>query len=264
MREYFDDELLVSAGRRLEPTPLGMSLISPVRDALQRARAVMLLRPSFDPATASRRFVVSASDYAVNVLLARVVAALAHSAPGIKIEICRPPADIEDTFERGTIDLIVLPEQYATSLDHPSEELLRDGHVCLTCASNPVNAGELTMDRYLELGHVVVRLGREGSIAFEEWFLPRYGQQRRIECVVDHFSALPMLLMGTARIATVHERLARDMTARFALKVLPSPFQMPDLVERLVWPRYLDLDPAHRWLRDNVIDRAAELRDSRP
>jgi len=34
LREYFGDDLLIPAGRRMEPTALGLSLESPVRDIL--------------------------------------------------------------------------------------------------------------------------------------------------------------------------------------------------------------------------------------
>lgn len=259
LRDYFGDELLVPAGRRLEPTPLAMSLVAPVRDALLRARAAMSLRPSFDPAVASRRFVICASDYAISVLLAQAIGRIARLAPGIRIELRRPPGDIEESFERGNIDLIVLPEQYAMKLDHPNQQLLSDTHVCMVCNNHPLAAEDLTMDRYLDLGHVAVRLGEEGSIAFEEWFLPRYGRQRRVECTVDYFSAVPMLLLGTDRIATLHERLARDMARRFPLTLKTAPFQMQPLVEYLVWPRYMLQDPAHRWLREEILATAADL-----
>lgn len=259
LRDYFEDQLLVPAGRRLELTPLAESLVGPVRDALLRARAAISIRPNFDPAAASRRFVICASDYLISVLLAPTISRLAVQAPGVRIDLRRPPGDIEETFERGDIDLIALPEQYVGTLDHPSQELLRDNHVCMVCANNPLAAGELTMERYLELGHVAVRLGDEGSFAFEEWFLPRYGRQRRMECMIDYFSALPMLVVNTQRIATLHERLARDMARRFPLKLLPPPFRMHPLVEYIVWPRHMDQDPAHRWLRENIIAAGAEM-----
>ncbi len=189
--------------------------------------------------------------------LAGAIRECAACAPGIHFELRRPPADIAETFERGDIDLIVLPEQYAQTLDHPRHELLRDTHVCMVCADHPLTAGDLTIEKYFELGHVAARLGDEASLAFEEWFLPRYGRQRRVECTVDYFSALPVLIAGTRRIATLHERLAKDMTSRFPVKFLPAPFQMQPLVEIMVWPRYKDQDPAHRWLRERLLEASA-------
>lgn len=254
LRGYFGDELLVAEGRRLELTPLAQSLVAPVRDALLRARAAISLRPSFDPNAATNTFVVCASDYVISVWLARAVRRIAAVAPSLRLDLRRPPADIAEIFERGTIDLIVLPEQYTRKLDHPRQELLRDTHVCMVCADHPLSTGDLTMDTYFDHGHVAARLGDEASLAFEEWFLPRYGRQRRVECTVDYFSALPQLIVGTRRIATLHERLARDMAKRFSVKLLPAPFQMELLIEVMVWPRYRDQDPAHRWLRAQVME----------
>jgi DNA-binding transcriptional LysR family regulator len=262
LRDYFEDELLVPAGRRLEPTPLAQSLVGPVRDALLRARAAISLRPSFDPAVADNSFVICASDYIIGVTLARAVALLTARAPALRFDLRRPPRDIAETFERGDIDLIVLPEQYTRSLGHPSRELMRDSHVCMVSADHPLGAADLTMEAYFDLGHVAARLGDEASLSFEEWFLPRYGRQRRVECTVDYFSALPLLVQGTTRIATLHERLANDMAKRFPVKLLPAPFQMEPLVEMMVWPRHKDQDPAHRWMREQIFESSARRREA--
>src|SRR5262245_6194957 len=56
LRDYFGDELLVPVGRRMEPTALALSLEPSVRDILQRIRTTVQTRPTFDPATAQRRF----------------------------------------------------------------------------------------------------------------------------------------------------------------------------------------------------------------
>ena len=222
LRDYFGDELLVAEGRRLELTPLAQSLVAPVRDALLRARAAISLRPSFDPNAATNTFVVCASDYVISVWLARAVRRIAAVAPGLRLDLRRPPADIAEIFERGTIDLIVLPEQYTRKLDHPRQELLRDTHVCMVCADHPLSAGDLTMDTYFDHGHVAARLGDEASLAFEEWFLPRYGRQRRVDARVDYFSALPQLIVGTRRIATLMSGWPGHGQA-FSVKLLPAP-----------------------------------------
>jgi len=259
LRDYFEDQLLVQVGRRMEPTPLGESLIGPVRDILMRARAAIAIRPTFEPAEIKRAFSVGASDYAIEVLLGLAVRDLARTAPGMRIDIRNLPNEVPEVFERGEIDLLIIPEQYASQIKHPQIELLRDDHVCMMCEDAKVESAELTMERYLELGHVSVRLGEEASLAFEEWFLPRYGRQRRVECTVDQFNVTPLLVVGTERVVTTHRRLAEQMLRRFPIKLMPVPFDMPPLVEMMVWPRYLDEDPAHKWLRAAVLSVAQEL-----
>jgi DNA-binding transcriptional LysR family regulator len=259
LRSYFDDELLVPVGRRLELTPLAQGLVDPVRDALLRARAAIARRPGFDPALAERRFTVCASDYVTTVLLAQAVRRIAQQAPGLALDIRSPPKDLVQAFERGGIDLLVMPEQYAQSLPHPQARLFEDSHVCLVWQGHTGIGDTLDMAGYMAHGHVAVRFGDERSVAFEEWFLPRYGQQRRVEGSVDNFTTLPLLVIGTQRVATLHRRLAAQFVSHLPLRLLAAPFEMPPLVEVMVWPRYQDRDPAHAWLRQALLHCAAEM-----
>ncbi|GGN24397.1 MULTISPECIES: LysR family transcriptional regulator [Marinomonas] len=257
LREYFDDSLLVPVGRNMELTPLAKSLVTPVRDTLMRARATISLRPVFEPENIVRNFTVAASDYMIDILIAQSARELAFSSPGMRLDMIIPPKDVFDSFERGEIDLLFLPKQYSNKFQHPQTEVLTDVQVCMVCEHNKID--ELTMEQYLDMGHVAIRLGDEHSITHEEWFLPRYGQQRRIECTVDHFSSVPFLVMGTNRIVTLHRLIAEEMAQRFPVKLLPAPFEMQPVTEIMIWPRFLDEDPAHKWLRKTIMKLAPSL-----
>jgi DNA-binding transcriptional LysR family regulator len=259
LREYFGDELLVSVGRRLTLTPLAQSLVEPVRDTVLRTRAVLSLKPGFDPATAERRFSVCASDYVTTVMLAQAVVRIAEQAPRVAIDIRSPPKDVGAALERGHIDLLVLPEQYVAQIKHPQARLFEDTQVCMVWSGNTQVTENLSFEQYMNLGHVAVRFGDERSITFEDWFLPRHGRQRRIESSVDNFSTLPLLLIGTTRVATLHRRLAQHFARYLPLLLIDAPFEMPALAEVMAWPRHLDHDPAHLWLREMLASSAAEL-----
>jgi DNA-binding transcriptional LysR family regulator len=259
LREYFGDELLVPVGRQLALTPLAQSLAQPVREALLQARAAIARRPDFDPALTERHFLACASDYVTTVLLAQAVQRIAALAPRLTLDIRSPPRDVVAAFDRGTIDLLVMPQQYVEHLPHPQTPLFEDTQVCLAWQDHPTLGDTLSFDEYMQLGHVAVRFGDERSVSFEEWFLPRYGRQRRVECSVDNFSTLPLLVIGTSRIVTLHRRLARHFARALPLRLLEPPFDMPPLVETMVWPRHLQNDPAHLWLREQVQACAREL-----
>ena len=260
LREYFGDELLVPVGRRLTLTPLAQSLVAPVRDTLLRARAAISLKPGFEPATAERRFLVCASDYVTTVVLAAAVGRIALQAPGMILDIRSPPKDVNEVLERGDIDLLVLPEQYVVTLPHPQVRLFEDKQVCMVWSGNKQVGDVMNFEQYMGLGHVAVRFGDERNVTtFEDWFLPRYGEQRRIESTVDNFSTVPLLLVGTDRVATLASRLARHFAEHLPLRVIDAPFVMPTLTEVMMWPRHLDRDPAHVWLRDTLLACAGEL-----
>jgi DNA-binding transcriptional LysR family regulator len=253
MREYFDDELLIPVGRNLTLTPLAQTLVEPVRDILLKARATIARKPHFDPATAVRRFSVCASDYVTTVILAEGVRRLAELAPSISVDIRMPPSHVATVFDQGGIDLLVMPRQYTMELSHPCKLWFEDEHVCMVCAGNQLVGESLTFEQYMAMGHIAVQLSNERSNSFEQWFVPRYGQQRRIESSVDNFSTLPLLVVGTQRIATLHRRMAEHFARLLPLRLLQTPFEMPPLQEMICWPRHLDNDPAHHWLRESLL-----------
>lgn len=254
LREYFGDELLVPVGRTLMLTPLAQSLEEPVRDTLLKARATIARKPNFDPATAERRFSLSASDYVTTVMLGEAIRRIALMAPQVRLDVRSPVNQVMEVFDRGGIDLLVMPEQYTTQIKHPQERWFTDEQVCMVWSGNTAVGEALTFDTYMAMGHIAVHLGDERSASFEEWFLPRYGKQRRLEGSVDNFSTLPLLVIGTQRIVTLHRRMAEHFAQHLPLRVLKAPFDMPPLVEMLCWPRHLEHDPAHQWLRGVLLD----------
>ncbi len=259
LREYFGDELLVPVGRRLVLTALGESLVAPVREALLQVRATLALKPGFTPATDAQNFLICASDYATTVLLASVVRRVAEQAPNVVLDIRSPMQNALEVFERGGIDLLVMPEPYTSRFSEPKTRLFEDTHVCMVWAENNLVGDSLTFEQYMTLGHVAVHFGDENSLAFEEWFLPRSGKQRRIELSVDNFSILPLVLIDTQRVATLHRRQAEHFARHLPLRLIETPFDMPPLVEVLAWPSHLAHDPAHLWLREVLYSCVADL-----
>ena len=87
LRGVFSDPLLVRSGRNLALTQGAEELIIPIREILGRIEQTISERPQFNPATASRSFSISASDYATLVLLVPFVRRLLVEAPNITIHI---------------------------------------------------------------------------------------------------------------------------------------------------------------------------------
>jgi hypothetical protein len=53
--------------------------------------------------------------------------------------------------------------------------------------------GQMTRDLYFELGHVTARFGRGRASAFEDWFVRRQKQARKVDVVAATFLSLPGL-----------------------------------------------------------------------
>jgi DNA-binding transcriptional LysR family regulator len=249
LRDYFGDELLVQVGRRMMLTPFAQGLLQPARNTLLSAHAALAMKPGFDPATADRRFAIIASDYVLGTLLRDAVPRIAALAPGIKLDIRGPGTNVTERFERGDIDLLIIPKPYISAGPHAHEVLFEDRHVCVVWKGNAEIGDTLSFEQYMAAAHVSTHFGGMRHVMFEEWFLPRYGHQRRIDVTVDSFEAAATLVIGTQRIATVHGRQAQRQAQHLPLRVVAPPFDIPTLVEVMQWHAYLDNDPAHSWLR---------------
>ncbi|WP_028311712.1 LysR family transcriptional regulator [Derxia gummosa] len=255
LRDYFGDELLQASGRRMVLTPLATTLAAPVRDVLLRIDATIARRPDFDPATAERRFRIAASDYMVTVLLAPAMREAARIAPGIAFDFQTVDAGVSEALTRGEVDMVVMPAHYLPP-EHPSETLFVDHYSCVFWMGNTRIGDRLDLDEYLALGHVITRIRNTPVSMFDQQLMERGGHVRRIELAVESFALLPQLVVGTDRVATVQDRLARHYARMLPLRVLPAPFDGPQLEEAMQWHRYQDGDPGMQWLRGLLREAA--------
>lgn len=257
LREYFDDDLLVLKGRSMILTARAEELIDPVRTVLEQIRTTVAVAPPFDPATADRVIRIMASDYITEVLLAGVLADLQKEAPEIRFEIL-PMHDFPiEAIERGYIDLL-LTIDYAISADHPSQLLFEDDYVVVGDRSNPAMQQPMTRELYFELGHVTARFGKARVPAFDDWFVRRQKQQRRIEVVAPTFLSLPRLIVGTTRIATMHRRMAEVFAQSLPLAICEPPFAIPPIRETIQWNIVNSNDRALRWFVERLRAAAGE------
>lgn len=257
LREYFGDDLLVVKGRSMILTARAEELIEPVRSVLEQIRTTVSVAPPFDPATVERTIRIMASDYSTEVLLAGVLADLERDAPGLRFEI-QPMNDTPiEAVERGYIDLL-LTIDLAVSADHPTQLLFQDDYVVVGDRENPAMTGPMTRELYFSLGHVTARFGKARVPAFEDWFVRRQKQQRRIEVVAPTFLSLPGLIVGTRRIATLHRRMAERVVRNMPLVMREIPFDIPPIRETIQWNLANNNDRALRWVVERLQAAATE------
>lgn len=255
LREYFEDELLVQVGRQMEPTPRAETLRDAVRDVLLRIETSLTTQPRFDCTTSDREFQLFVSDYSMAVLIPQALELAARMRSTVRFNLLPQVMNPTRSLERGEADMLVIPKAYC-SADHPSEILYDDNFVCIVWNGSSHAREPMSFERYAAAGHAVMVPVGTGQPAFEAWFVQRYGLSRRIEVTTYSFSALPLLVVGTERVATVHARLARCLAPALPVKVLPMPLPMPPLEQAMQWHKYRSTDPGIAWLRD-LLQQAA-------
>ncbi len=257
LREYFADDLLIVKGRQMVLTTRAEELVAPVRAVLEQIRTTISVAPPFDPATSDRKVRLMASDYLTEVLLAEALSQLLADAPNMQFEIAPMADSLSDALEKGVVD-ILMSIDYALSADHPSQILFDDDYVVVGWSENPVMKSEMTKELYFELGHVTARFGLSRTPVFEDWFVRKQTQQRRVEVVAPSFLAVPSFIIGSNRIATMHRRLARKLSAYLPLMMREAPISIPPIREAVQWHISNNNDPAIRWIVERLAIVAAE------
>ena len=240
----------------MELTPRADGLVEPVRAVLDQIRSTISVNPPFDPATSGRTISIMASDYSTEVLLAPAFRTLSGEAPNVRFEVQPMNAAPVDALERGQVDLL-LTIDFAISTEHPSRALFEDDHVVVGWSGNPAMAEPMTPELYLALGHVTARFGKGRVPAFEDWFVRRTKQQRRVEIVAPTFLSVAGLVIGSDRIATMHRRLATRLATYLPLGGREAPFAIPAIRQALQWHITSDKDLAIRWAVDQLAAMAA-------
>ncbi len=257
LRALFDDSLFRRVAHGIEPTARAIALAEPIRHGLHLlGRALSPVE--FDPTTASRIFVLAASDYVEFVLLPRLVRRLQHDAPGVRIEV-RPWGlhEVPALLARGEADLMIgyydaVPER------HRQQLLFREVYRCIVRKGHPRVRRRLSVKTWLELQHVLVsqRADSPGSV---DRALASRGLKRTVGVRVSHFLMVPALVAGSDMVAAVSRRIAETFARPLGLATFAPPLPLPTSRVGQVWHEQMDADPGHQWLRGLIAEESQRL-----
>lgn len=260
LREMFHDPLLVRVGRQLALTQNAESLIEPLKDALSKVQQTLMQQGGFDPRQDARTFTISASDYAVLVLLGPLVKRLQTEAPHITLHLVPRSHDTERMLHEDLVDVVIEPSELLPDSDFPSEPLLSDRWLCAADTQNKILAksGTVSLEAFLSSPHLAYGIGPDRQLNLADQHLAREGISRRIAVTVESFVLVPFLLRRSNLISLVLERAIFELGVPGVIGVEP-PIALPDIHERMFWhPRHTS-NLAHCWLRDCLRKTAAGI-----
>jgi LysR family transcriptional regulator, nod-box dependent transcriptional activator len=258
LRQMLGDELLVRVGREYQLTPLARDLVEPLDHALSEIELALTHRPTFDPATAKRRFTLMTTDYGLLVLMPAVIRRLLAEAPGVTVHTHPLAVEFERLMLNGEVDLVLGSITREVSDVVHAEVLYTDRWVCAVSADHPdlPADGQMPLDLFERLPHIEWAMGEPPVHSNAESFYEHLGLRRWVVMTTESFSLMPQLIRGTPLVALVHERLARQHTG---LVLLDPPIALPQIHQRMYWSAQVATDPAHVWLRRILREVAGAL-----
>jgi DNA-binding transcriptional LysR family regulator len=280
LRHALGDELFVSGESGMEPTARALQLAPGIEDGLGRINDAVS-STAFVPPLAHRTFRIAATDYAAVVVLPRMVARIAATAPQLNLRVFPANrADVVRQLDDARIDLFIgwfsdLPERVSRA------RLLADSEAMVVRAGHPLAAGAVTKERLFAFPHVVVDLTGSESQADDGFFDERGVWRRiwierlllemtddvaglvgRVAVTVPHFAAVAPLLLISDMVATLPRRLALHAAEHSAVVMLELPYEPATVTVEMIWHRRGDQDAGLRWLVGALAEAMAEADES--
>lgn len=250
LRHMLKDDLFIRTPKGMIPTPRAEQLALPVRSALDGLQHS--LEPTqFIPSEATTSFRVAVDNYSAIVLVGSLAARIAKIAPGVTLEF-RPSGtlNILDLLDRGELDLAIgpFPEQGER---FSRMAVLQDEFVVVLRKGHPVaGVRELSMEKFAALSHLSISSAPFGT-DFVDQALAQRGLTRRVQLRAPFLSTV-RILIASDMVAVVRRRVADELARYRPLLIRPLPHSSPTLETAMIWPRWLDNQASHRWLREIV------------
>ena len=250
LRKVAGDPLFVRTKKGMEPTPRARELYVPLAGSLSGIREALAAPAAFDPATVSRTFLLSMSDYCGMVILPALMRELGQRAPGVRIEISPLASDrTQEGLESGAFELVAGNRDVGSGVYR--KRIFQDDFVCMVRKEHPAIGASLDLSTYLSLSHALFSPRERGDRLVGKT-LGGMGLRRKVALRVPHILVIPKVVETTDLLVTLPRRLAASFESQERFRLLPPPVAIPPLTLMLYWHERVNNDPANRWLRSTI------------
>lgn len=247
LRDIFEDPLFVRRQQGVEPTPRARLLEPVIGKALALLRSALEQGRIFDPSKVERVIQIVALDAVISTIGPQLLECLASKAPGLRLAF-RSMGRLESiaALRSGDADLAV--GVYARGLEGTTQTVLSTEHfVVVGRRGNPLLRDGLSLERWLELDHLVVSAAGDLVGAVDE-ALARRGLRRRVVAAIPQFSAAMTMAARSDTVVTVPAYMARAYADILQIEQHPPPIDMAPFDISVVRLARSVPDPVLDWL----------------
>jgi DNA-binding transcriptional LysR family regulator len=257
LRAATGDPLLVRAGRDMVLTPHAEALRARTRGAVREAEALLSPAPyAIDLAELQRTFQLRVNEAFVDVFGATLIAAVAAQAPLARLHFSGRRERTSAYLRDGRADLEIGVVE-AMGPEVRVRALFRDRYVGVVRDGHPLAIdAAVTAPRYTAFSHVSTPHGERVAPRIDA-ALDGLGLRRHVAAIVPGFPAALAVACASDLVALLP---ASFMQTRPTTQAEPGAhvFELPVPVEgysiSMMWHPRAEADPAHRWLRELIVD----------
>src|SRR5262245_45978602 len=259
LRHALNDELFVRRGNDMVATPRAEALAERVRDTLAQVEQALYGDARFDPARAARIFTLMGADFFATLLMPDFAERVARLAPGIALRMLDSASgDVERLLRENAIDVALerpleMPNWISRQplFRSPFAVIAARGHKELRKASvEPGTA--IPLNIFCALPHAIRSI--DGSMTgMVDDALHKAGAKRRLALALPSFQGIGLAVARGRLIAAVPVQFASAVAKDLRLSIYLPPVEVPVPEVRMYWHKRHDRNPAHCWLRDQVV-----------
>lgn len=265
LREHLGDPLFERSGNAFVATPEAHRLAPIIHDALTSIERSMSVSGEFDPAQSDRMFSMIVPDAIEPMVLDDLLQHTLTQSPGIQFDVLPfHGTDPIQSLLSKQVDLAfsVLPSQE----EQLNSAYLLDDEACIAVrADHPVYGSRDTfsLEDMGKVGLVSV-VAEIRALTHLEHEMRASNVKRRIISTVTRMWSIPFIVARTDLAGAMSRRMAESVADDLKLKLFKPPINRPIHQWYMIWHKDNDDDPAHVWLREQVLLIFRQLRESTP
>ncbi|MET3106924.1 DNA-binding transcriptional LysR family regulator [Oxalobacteraceae bacterium GrIS 2.11] len=263
LRHAFSDELLIRTAYGVKPTPRAEAIWPAIREALSSLETA-IAPAAIEPASFKASFRMAMADSTAAYWMPHLVREIEKSAPGINARmvplVTRDPRsmllhgdiDIAVGFFPGVLSQLTAGQSSANSpIRHNS--LYTGRYVCVMRKDHPMANEPLTLKSYCEAHHLLVSFSGRAHGLIDE-ILVQMNLQRHILLTVNQFFTAGRVVANSDLLTVLPQHLISSTGVESQLIWKELPIETPAVNVDMLWHERDARNPAHKWLRNNLIE----------
>ncbi|RFC61870.1 LysR family transcriptional regulator [Fulvimarina endophytica] len=251
LRGQFSDRLFVRSESGMRPTPMALSLVASITQALGTLRSGLQIEADFDVRTANRHFKLILHDFSVPSILPPLLRLLDQPEGSCTLEVITPDwTQPHSNLAQGEADLMldVFPQETPGVVFEPVADAEA---VCIVREGHPDIGTKLTQENFEACGHAILQSQIRRRLQVPHMLMAESLKRREV-CVLPNAADLAATVAVSDMIAIVPRRYAMMVAPIYRLRVLAPPFDYPKTKIFLAWSEEKANDPGVSWIK-NVV-----------